>query len=1148
MKRNETINVSATVLLYSKIAKIMKLTAAFLLFACLQVSARGWSQERITIKMSQAEIKKVLFAIEKKSDYRFLFTEDAMKGKPRVNIDVEQATVSEVLDKLLLNTGISYRILATNLVVLKEGLTSDQINNNETRISGRVIASTGEPLAGVSVIIKGSRTGTTTDANGNFTITAPDDAVLVFSNVGYETSEVAVAGKTSVNVILQLSSKKIDEVVVIGYGQASKRDLTGSIAKVKGDAIASQPNSNPLASLQGKVAGLSVTNTAIPGSAPDIRIRGTISIGSIRPVYIIDGIFSDNMDFVNPSEIESVEILKDPSSLAIFGIRGAAGAILVTTKKAKAGQININFNTAYGGKKLVDKIPMANGDEFRSLLAFEANNRAADGASTNSLLSFVNNVGGPGMSAYTGNTDWVDAVTRNAKFNTTNLGIDGSTEKNRFHFGLGYNYDEGLVKHVRYERLTANINDEFRINKKLKIGFGLISSKERLPYNSGALENARRALPIIPNDPKSFYTKNPYGLDSGYFNLYATTPIIQNSETNPLATLENYWDKKIDDKYRFVGNAFVDISLTKDLNFRSTWYADLSFRNNREYTPLYDMYDPTKTGNAQVFNKNNVTAVKQDLINTRAFQQDYIATYKKKIAEHSFTLMGGFTTTYNYYEQMSTTLTQKTPGVNIIPNNKRFWYTVNGFGDVRTVVGGNDMQRENATVSGLARLLYNYKGKYYLNGSFRRDAASQFRNEFGSQAQNFWSLGAAWELTKEDFMANQKIVNYLKLKASTGLLGNYTTLDLAYPAYPGLSSNASAVFGDNYIPVLNKTYEYDPNTHWETVNATEVGIETDMLNSRLHFEAAYYYKKTNDLLVLLRPIGLLPRMTNNGSIENKGLEFSANWNQKLTKDLSITVGGNLTTYNNKVLHLEYPNRPNISSSEQTPDQVETGMPMGYFFGLIADGLYQSYADILASPVNTINGGGVKPGDIKYKDLNGDGKIDDKDRKLIGNPTPDFTYGINGTAKYKNFDLSIDIAGCYGNEIYRVWGTSEQKNSVYNYPKYYTEGWTSAGSSNWVPIVNQNHLVNRAPSTYGIEDGSYVRIRNLTLGYNIPKFTKAAFIKNARLSLSIQNLKTWKHNLGYSPEFAGNALSYGMDFGGAGSALPRITTLGLNVNF
>ena len=264
--------------------------------------------------------------------------------------------------------------------------------------------------------------------------------------------------------------------------------------------------------------------------------------------------------------------------------------------------------------------------------------------------------------------------------------------------------------------------------------------------------------------------------------------------------------------------------------------------------------------------------------------------------------------------------------------------------------------------------------------------------------------------------------------------------------------------------------------------------------------------------------------------------------------MTLTVGGNLTTYKNKVLELAYPYRTTISTSESTPNQVETGMPVGYFYGLVVEGVYQSYADIIASPPSSINGGGAKPGDLKYKDLNGDGVVDDKDRTNIGNPTPDFSYGINISLKYKGFDLGIDLGGVYGNEIYRAWGTSEQKNSVYNYPAYYTEAWTAAGTSNFVPIVNQNHLINRAPSTYGIEDGSYVRIRNLSLGYSLTKLPKMTRIKNARIFIAFQNLKTWKHNEGYSPEFAGDATGFGMDFGGSGSALPRITTFGLNVNF
>ncbi len=1121
----------------------MKLVILIILATALQAKAIPVMGQYVNLELKKTEIKKVLKLIESDGYYRFLYNSELKELKNKTDFTAKQLGIAASLNLLFTGSNLTYKLLDNNVIVV---FSMNEADNNKTRVTGKITGENGEPLSGASVLEKGTNNGTFADNNGVYTLTVENNATLLVTNIGYELQEVKVSGRSVIDIKLVSSAKKGDEVVVIGYGTASKRDLTGSVTKIKGDVIAAQPNTNPLASLQAKVAGLSIVNNAVPGSSPDVRIRGTISIGSVRPVYIIDGIFSDNMDFVNPNEIESIEVLKDASSLAVFGIKGAAGAILVSTKRAKPGQLMVSFNSTYGVKQLVDKIQLANGDEFRNLLSFEANNRVADNPSANSLLNFVNNVGGPGLSAYTGNTDWIDAVTRKAAFSTSNISIDGSSEKNRFRMGLGYTYDEGLVKHVRYERMNLNVNDEYKINKNWKVGFNLIISRERLPYQSGALENARRALPIIPDGTKQFRTRNPYGIDSGNYNLYATTPIIQNSETNPLASLEYNWDKKIDVRYRYVGSAFVDVNITRNLNFRSTWYADISNRDNREYTPLFNLYDPAQLPANQVFAKNNLTAVRQDLTNTRAFQQDYIMTYKKKFGDHSITGTAGFTTYYSYFSEVNANISQSQPGINIIPDNKRFWYLSTGFGNQNTLTSASN-QSEYATVSGLARLLYNYKNKYFLNASYRRDGASQISQNYNDKFQDFWAVGAAWELSKERFMENIKVVNYLKLKASTGLLGNFTAQGKNYPAYPTVSTSASAVFGNNLTPVYTQDYLYDPNLKWETVHSTEVCIEADLFNNRLHFEADYYYKKTKDLLVLFTPPGILPTLTNAGSIENQGLEFTAGWTQRLAKDLQLNVTGNLTTYKNKVLSLNFPLLAG-ATSQPNPNQSEVGRPIGYFYGLVVDGIYQSYADILASPVNTINGGGAKPGDLKYKDVDGNGKIDDNDRTSIGNPTPDFTYGINLNLKYKGFDFGTDLAGVYGNEVFRVWGTSEQKNSVYNYPKNYTEGWTAAGSSNFVPVVNQLHLINRAPSSYGVEDGSYFRIRNISLGYSFTKLPRITHIKNARLFVSVQNLMTFKSNLGYSPEFAGNATFFGIDYGNASSALPRITTVGLNVNF
>ncbi|HQV84987.1 MAG TPA: SusC/RagA family TonB-linked outer membrane protein, partial [Chitinophagaceae bacterium] len=495
MKKNETTAVSKKDHLYQKIARIMKLTFAFLLIACLQVSARGFSQDRITLKMNEAEIKKVLFAIEKKTNYRFLFNESAFKRKPKVTIDAVDASVTDLLDKILANTGVSYKILGSKLVVLKEGIASGEIASQDLRVSGKVTGDNGEPLVGVSVSVKGSRTGTTTDANGNFSLTVPDDAVLVFSSVGYESVEMAVAGKSTLNVSMLQSSRKIDEVVVIGYGTASKRDLTGSIVKVAGKDIADKPNTNPVSSLQARVAGLTIINNGTPGAAPDIRIRGTNSLGgNLQPLYVVDGIFNDNIDYINPSDIESIEVLKDPSSLAIFGVRGANGVIAVTTKKGKAGQTVINFNTAFGFKKLVDKIAWANASEFQTLYEEEKVNIGA-----NSPFDY---------GKWTANTDWVDAVTRTGKFNTNNLSIATSTEKNRFYMGVGYTTDEGIIKHEKLKKLQLTITDELKVNKFLKLGFNINTVKQDNPYGaSWVLDAARKVIPQVSAGTKSVFTK-----------------------------------------------------------------------------------------------------------------------------------------------------------------------------------------------------------------------------------------------------------------------------------------------------------------------------------------------------------------------------------------------------------------------------------------------------------------------------------------------------------------------------------------------------------------------------------------------------------------------------------------------------------------
>ncbi|MFI5130410.1 MAG: SusC/RagA family TonB-linked outer membrane protein, partial [Chitinophagales bacterium] len=1018
-----------------------------------------------------------------------------------------------------------YQMMENNLIVIKEDPAAPP-RLPDVVVRGKVTGEGGLPVAGASVQVKGTSIGTTTNNEGNFTLSVANaNVTLVISSVGYDNQEISLAGKTDITVALATSTKVMDQVVVIGYGTASKRDLTGSIVKISGKEVADKPNTNPVASLQGKVAGLSVVNSGTPGQAPDIRIRGTISIGSVSPLFVVDGVFNDNIDYINPNDIESIEILKDPSSLAIFGVRGAAGVIAITTKRAKAGQVVINFNSSYGSKKLVDKIALANSDQFKTLFEEEK-------------LNLNTPIAPFDYTPWTANTDWIDAVTRTAHFSANNLSVSGSTEKNKFIMGMGYTFDEGIVLHEKLEKILFSLSDEFKLSKAIRVGVNFNAARQDNPYYNArfALDNARKVVPIVPSGTKTVFTKNPYGLDSMNQALLYELPSIQNSGVvNPLVQLENEWDKTISIEYRTVASAFAEVTFLKDFVFKATVYADMSTVNTRAYTPLYNTYDAAANA---TFLASPATKVIEDDNSYKKFQQDYILNYKKKFGSHNITAVAGFTTYYAGAFLRNASVNQSSTG-SPIPDDKRFWYISNGFGAPQSQ-RSNSVQSENATASGLLRVLYNYEGKYYLNASYRRDGSSQISP--ANRWQDFWALGGAWELSKEGFMSGQRFFDFLKIRGSIGVLGNQNTYGFPYPFYPGLKTGTAAVFGDLIYNAYSQAYLPDPNLKWETVHAKEIGLELNAFTNRLHFDVAYFDKVTKDLMTYIPGInGASDGLTNIGSIKNNGLEFSASWLQKMSNDFTITISGNLTTYTNKVLELATKDFAIQSGFNRT----QVGQPIGSFYGYVVEGIYQSYADKLASPVNTEFSYG--PGDLKYKDVNGDGKINTQDKTFIGNPTPDFAYGGSINIAYKGLDLSIDVGGVSGNEIYRNWGGTESPFQRVNYAAFKINRWHGEGTSNWDPILGQDHRINYEASTYGIEDGSYFRIRNLQLGYNFEKTTASKVkAKNIRLFLNVQNLKTWKNNSGYTPEFGGSATSFGVDY--AGGAIPVVTTFGINVTF
>jgi len=1015
-------------------------------------------------------------------------------------------------------------------------------------VTGKVTGEADKPLSGVSVQVKGTTKGATTNAQGVYSISVSNNDVLVFSYVGYEPQEIAAANKTEINVSLVAGKTNLEQVVVIGYGTANKRDLTGSIVKVQGKEIADKPNSNPISSLQSKVPGLYVVNNATPGSQPDIRIRGTVSLGQVHPLYVVDGIFNDNIDFLNPNDIESMEILKDPSSLAIFGVRGATGVIAITTKHAKAGKTTVSLNLSYGFKDLVDKIDMADSATFTKLFNQENDNN-------NIPLNER-----PDYSAFNANTNWIDAVVRTGIFTNNSLSVSSASQTNKVFFGMGYLKDEGIIKHEELERLNVSLNDELNITKNIKLGGSIDISRQHNPYDATwVLDDARKVQPQVQAGTKPFVVLNPYGSDSITENLYSALAIQGSGVENPLLRLENTWDKTISYTYRWVGSVYADITFLKYLNFRSTFYGDLSNLNSRIYTPLYYTYTPVTNTTYLYSTQTSVVENDKDI---QKWQQDYILTFKKSFGQHNLTATGGFTTYYFGSFQRQVRVKQSTTGLPI-PDDKRFWYMNSGFGVIDPTIdndGTYSAQGEATTVSYLARALYNYAGKYYLNASFRDDGSSQIPPQ--NRHQQFWALGGAWEVSKENFMANQKIFNYLKIKGSVGMLGNQTTnqenvtpADFNYPFYPTLVTGAVAVFGTNAFTAARNAYKVNPDLKWETVDAWEAGVELNAFDNRLHFEGTYYNKTTNDLMTYVdrSSLGLDNELINGGKLRNWGEEFSASWTQNFSEGFRLTVSGNITFLKNKVISLAedlkqtggYLSRVFLNNGSAEARSIP-GYPVGSFYGYVVEGLYQDSADIAKSP-DASSLGDYRPGDFKFKDVNGDSVITSDDRTIIGNPSPKFIYGATIEASYKGFTLSVDVGGVNGNDVFRTWASLESPFQRVNYAAFQTSAWHGEGTSNWVPIVSQADRFNYNGSTYNIENGSYFRIRNLQLAYNFSnKSITRLHMQNLRLYANVQNLKTWKHNKGYSPEFTGDATAFGFDF--AGGALPVVTTFGLNVTF
>lgn len=996
--------------------------------------------------------------------------------------------------------------LLITCVMLLFAITS--MAQNKITISGVVTDKTGETVIGASVRVKGQESkGSITDINGKYQIVdVASNATLIFSYIGMREQEIAVNGRSTINVKMEEDSQLIDEVVVVGYGSAKKRDLTGSIVTVKADEIASKPSTNPLASIQGKVAGVQVVNTGRAGQDPEIRVRGTNSINGFKPLYVVDGLFTDNINYLNTADIESMEILKDPSSLAIFGVRGANGVIIITTKRAKIGKTMVNINSSVGWKVIYDRVGVTNAEEFKMLYNEQLISQGSD------LYDYTQ---------WTGNTDWQNEIFQTGFLTNNNVSITGATDKSKFYLGLGYVMEEGSIKTEKLNKFTVNLNSEYSVTDFLRFGFQLNGVRAKYPDAKG-VDGALKAAPIAPT----------HDLESG---LIHTLPDFQRAQVwNPLIETELRGAHNKSENYRVAGNVFGEIDILKNLTFKATFSMDYASSQGRSYSPLIYVYNPDVEGGKERLTERE--SVNQSKSTSLAAQSDYVLTYLGQFGNHGLTLTAGLTTNYNESSSLSGGRSQLAGyGILVGDDPDRWWLST--IDDVSTATNGGS-QSDRFTMSYLFRALYNYKNRYLLNASFRRDGSSVFYKT-GNTWDNFYSFGAGWVMTEEKFMQNQNVINFLKLKGSWGVLGSQNT-GSSYPAYATIVSSGSAVFGDNIIAGKGPNKLISPTLGWERNYSWEVGFDMHMFNDRLQLSPVYYNKTTKDMLTSIPGIaGTVPGLQNVGEIRNRGFELSASWNDKIGEDWRYGLGANLSTIDNKVLSLVNKDYNIISG----PSRVSEGYPIGYFYGYKVEGVYQNEDDIRFSPINSV--GSVTPGDLKFADVDGNGKITDNDRTMIGNPTPDFTYGFNVNLGWKNLDLTVDMMGVYGNEIYRNWGSSSY--AQLNYRTEQLNRWHGEGTSNWEPLLDPSHKINQEASTYFIEDGSFFRIRNIELGYNFDKrLLNRIKVQSLRLYTNVQNPKTWSRNGGYTPEVGGSAISFGID--GGGYPMPTVYTIGFNLTF
>ncbi len=1090
-------------------------------------------ESKITLKLKDTPLSEVLNQIEKKSSYTFLVRSNDVDLKEAVSIDVENKNVDEILTQLFNQRQISFEITGKSISVFKLQNNSNVNSQSDAKkVSGKVTDENGEALPGVSVLVKGTRLGGVTDINGVYTINnVPKNAILQFSYIGMQTREVKAGSQSVVNTALSDDAIGLSEVVAVGYGTVKKSDLTGAVSSISASQLKERSSTNVMQSLAGQVAGVQIQQTqGAPGSAPTIKVRGTSTItAGTSPLYVIDGFPMEGADMGNVSaqDIESIEILKDASSTAIYGSRGSNGVVLITTKSGKAGKTKVEISYEKGYQQLVRKVKMMNSQEFIQYYNDAHNNawiaKGGNASDPNSVrpqsyqipTEFITDP----QKFQT--TDWQDVLFKTAPSDNILLSISGGNEKTKFLISGGFIDQNGIVDNSKFKRYSIRSNMTHQILPSLKVGVNIgltkIDNKEYgTDGKSGAVSLALQNDPIFPvynengnlgfRDPASqWYRFVPYGLQ--LWHPYALTREID----------------KLSQRHNVIFTSFAEYNFLKDFTFKTSLGSSF---NNNHYTEYQN------AGQKWGYSAWNPAQGIDNSYYTFNWLFENTLSYNKTFGKHNVNALLGYSAQKNNYRETLIT-------ANSFPND--MVHTLNAGKPVSATTSASDW----SMISYIGRVNYSYRNEYLLTTTLRRDGCSRFGND--TKWGYFPSASLAWKVSEQDFIKNISWINSLKLRTSYGVTGN--NLIPNYGAIGQLQQTQYA-WGSSVSQGLYPQNISNSDLKWEKTSQFDVGFNLGMFSNRIYVEADYYNSITKDLLLNIPvPVltGFTEQLTNIGKVRNTGFEFLIT-SKNLVGDFKWDTKFNVSLNRNKVLKLG-PNDAPIYINNWGTTKTEVGQPVANYFGYVFDGVFMNQSQIDNYP----HVSSTTPGDPKVKDVNKDKIIDEKDRTIIGNAQPDYTLGLTNTFTYKHFDLNIILQASVGNKIL---------NSQSRFSKYYNGNrngyasivnyWKSVDEpgdgKTFKPNISYPGLQTQF-SSFWVEDGSYLRISNVRLGYNFSTaLMKKLSLESARLYVNVDNLFVFTKYLGYDPENSvfTDALNTGNDYGAY--PVPRTITFGLKLGF